>query len=86
MALSEEFLNSLAACKTADELRAAIEDAGIELPDEVLDAVAGGTGETDDESYEKYNTLDGEGISPEMYQRIVLLIEQSQQQPQSNFF
>lgn len=40
--LSEELQQKLKACKTIEELKAMASDAGTELPDEVLQAVAGG--------------------------------------------
>ncbi len=40
--LSDELKEKAKACKTMDELTALADKEGIELPDEVLDAVAGG--------------------------------------------
>ena len=42
--LTDEQKEKAKACKTADELMALAGDWGVELPDEVLDAVAGGGG------------------------------------------
>ena len=40
--LTEEQKKKAAACKTAEELTAFLTEAGVELPDELLDAVSGG--------------------------------------------
>ena len=42
--LTEEQKKKAKACKTAKELVDFLAEAGVELPDEVLDAVAGGMG------------------------------------------
>ena len=42
--LTDEQKEKLKACKSAEELLKLAQDAGIALPDEVLEAVAGGVG------------------------------------------
>ena len=40
--MEEQVRAEIAACKTAEELRALFAEAGVELPDAALDAVSGG--------------------------------------------
>ena len=46
--LSGEQLEKAMACKTVEELTALLGSVGVELPDELMDAVAGGYQVTDD--------------------------------------
>lgn len=41
--LSDEQVAQAAACESAEKLRALLDEAGVELPDELVNAVAGGT-------------------------------------------
>ncbi len=49
--LTDEQKEKAKQCKTMDELTALAGKEGVELPDEVLDQVAGGCGEDDGTSY-----------------------------------
>ena len=67
MALSEDFLKTLAASSSADDLRAAIEAVGIELSDEALDDIAGGK--------TLLEVLKDHANSPEEFERIVSALQ-----------
>ena len=55
-ALSGEQKKKAAACKTAQELVDLLNGAGVELPDELLDAVAGGGG-GDSPLWQRFQTM-----------------------------
>ena len=66
--LSEEQKAKAKECKTAEELLQLAASEGIELPDEMLDKVAGGFFPTAEEYHERFEGT--EGYLPDVYEEL----------------